>query len=136
MSEEPRLFVTHLTMDGTLTDPYSANDGSFVGADAPTFGEGYDCALPGAVELDGEDDYVVLAHTQNMPIVTKSAFTVAMWVNGPPQMDLRVFAEGSSSSNSPVFTIGSDNTGSTGRLDMYIRDASGTAHLSHFKSQG
>ena len=49
-----------------------------------------------------------------------------MWVRGLPQNDRRIYSEGSSTNNRPLLTLGTANTGANGKLDVFIRTASGT----------
>ena len=127
--------VSHFSFDGDLLDPVSGNDGTFVGADAATFVEGYDGTADGAVSFDGVDDFVNVAQTAGLPLTDEPSFTVAMWVKAASQNDKRVFSEGSDSDNSPLYNIGSDNTGNTGALDIFIRRDSGNGTaVGHFKT--
>ena len=73
--------VSHFSFDGDLLDPISGNDGTFVGADAATFVEGYDGTAEGAVSFDGVDDFVNVAQVSNLPLADHAEFSVAMWVN-------------------------------------------------------
>src|SRR5690606_6451299 len=51
------------------------------------------------------------------------------------QIDRRIFAEGSTESNNPLFTLGTDNVeGGSDRLDIFIRDNNGTAQVNHSDS--
>lgn len=132
-SEAP-LRISHWSFDGDLLDPESANDGTFIGEAAPPFVQGYDCADPGALEFDGTDDYVLVAQTSNLPLYNKSAFTIAMWLNGLPQVDRRVWSEGSSTSNNPLFNLGTESTGATGALDFFLRNDTGGMIATHVLS--
>jgi hypothetical protein len=78
----------------------------------------------GALAFDGVDDMVVVKQNSGLPIYnngTDNAFSVAMWVKGGPQNDMRVFSEGSTSSNNPLYNLGTQNAGATGQFDVYIR---------------
>jgi len=80
----------------------------------------------GALAFDGVDDIVVLNQNSGLPIYnngTDNAFSVAMWVKGGPQNDMRIFSEGSTTSNNPLFNLGTQNAGATGQFDVYIRPA-------------
>ncbi|MGH9360737.1 MAG: LamG-like jellyroll fold domain-containing protein, partial [Thermoanaerobaculia bacterium] len=61
---------------------------------------------------------------------------VALWVKGGTQADRRVFSEGSSTSQSPLFTIGTEWTGATGQVDVLIRASNGSAIVNHRLSRG
>ena len=93
--------------------------------------------LGGALAFDGVDDIVVVEQSSGLPIYnngTDNAYSVAMWVKGGPQPDRRVFSEGSTSSNNPLFNLGTQNAGATGQFDVYIRPDTGTT-LNHPHSQ-
>jgi hypothetical protein len=91
----------------------------------------------GALAFDGVDDMVVVEQNSGLPIYnngTDDAYSVAMWVKGGPQPDMRVFSEGSTSDNNPLFNLGTQNAGDTGQFDVYIRPDTGTT-LNHPLSQ-
>jgi hypothetical protein len=92
----------------------------------------------GALAFDGVDDIVVVNQDSGFPIYnngTDNAYSVAMWVKGGPQNDMRVFSEGSTTSNTPLFNMGTHNSASpTGQFAMYIRPDTGTT-LNHPLSQ-
>ena len=76
------------TFDGDLTDAQpSGNDGTFhsiMGLD-PVFVEGYDETVEGAVRFDGLDqNFVEAAQNKGLPIYANPAYSVCLWVNGPP----------------------------------------------------
>jgi hypothetical protein len=127
--------VSHFTFDAALNDAGPAgNHGSFVGAEAPPFVQGFDCAAPGALRFDGVDDYVGVARNADLPLSQRSVFSIALWVRGLPQPDRRVFSEGSTTNNNTLFNLGTDNTGMTGALDFFLRNGAGTAIAPHVKS--
>ena len=128
--------AAYWSLDGTLAEWHGVSDGRFFGGAQPTYTEGFDGKPQGALLLDGTDDYVEIPAGGACPVFNLPAYTVAMWVKGLPQPDYRVYSEGSGSSNSPLFNIGTDNTGATGAVDIYIRTDSGDAVVSHVKSQG
>lgn len=136
VGDAPRLLISHWSFDGDLLDPISGNDGTFVGKPAPPFRPGYDCTVDGALQFDGVADYVVVAQTKDLPISRKAAFSVALWVKGPPQGDRRVFSEGSTAANAQLFNIGTDNLGTTGAADIFIRDDANVAIVPHVHSTG
>ena len=126
--------VSHFTFDGTLEDQGpGGNDGTFFGGE-PVFVEGYDGTPNGALSFDGIDDYVDVSHVSGLPIYAEPSFTIALWVKGLPQPDRRVFSESSSTNNSPLFNIGTDSSGATGVVDIYIRADDGTQVVRHRKS--
>ena len=58
-----------------------------------------------------------------LPANKHESFTISMWsqVDGNGQNDLRVFSEGNTANNTPLFNIGTDNGGVSGAVDLYIR---------------
>ena len=122
--------VAHLALDGNLLDPVGGNDGSVVGGGAVDFVEGHDGTAGGAVRfVDGDGTVVRLAHTAGLPLNNHTAFSIAMWVRGPAQRDKRVFSEGSTTNGTPLFNLGTHNSGANGALDAFIRPASPTRHV-------
>ncbi|MHC4741056.1 MAG: LamG domain-containing protein [Planctomycetota bacterium] len=96
-----------------------ANHGTLVGD--PEFVAG---KVDGALEFDGAGDIVDIKQNTGLPIYnngTDGAYSITMWVKGGPQPDMRVFSEGSRSSNNPLFNLGTQNAGTTGQFDVYIR---------------
>ncbi|MCP4454884.1 MAG: LamG domain-containing protein, partial [Planctomycetes bacterium] len=58
---------------------------------------------------------------------TDNAYSVALWVKGGPQNDMRIFSEGSTETNTPLLNLGTHNSGSpTGQFATYIRPETGT----------
>ncbi len=133
--ERPARLVSLWSLDGRFDDDAGPNDGRFVGG-APRWVDGFDGTPGGALRLDGASEYVAVAQNDVLPVFNRPAYTVSMWVRGLPQADRRVFSEGSSTNNSPVFNIGVDVTGATGAVDIFIRDAAGAALVSHRRSAG
>src|SRR5688572_7295534 len=129
--------VSHWTLNGDLLDSGPAgNHGSFV-TGTPVFGDGFDGTAGGAVTFNGTSDLISAAYTSGLPISAQSAFSVAMWVKGPIQLDKRVFSEGSSASNAPLFNIGTDSTAApntAGRVDILIRNDANSSIVNHRKS--
>jgi len=123
--------VLHLPMnegEGSIVYDYSryGNNGQIIGANWTTgkFGK--------ALSFDGVDDYVDVG---NIAIHNQPSYTITMWVKGPPgQKDKRVFSEGSTSSDTPIFTIGTDVSGTSGKLDIHIRADDETTELYHQKT--
>lgn len=64
---------------------------------------------------------------EDLPIYNKPSFTVSLWVNGDPnQTDRRVYSEGATGNNNPLFNLGTDHYGTSSSLDSFIRNNSGT----------
>ncbi len=136
--------VGYYTLDGNFLDSSGNNNhGTLIG------GAAYDGSVPGAigagqsVSFDGAagtyGNIQNAAQTGGLAITTAPSFTVAMWVNSAiTGTDDRIFSEGSSSNNNPLFNIGNTNNGSApnaGSVDVYIRAANGTA-FGHAYSAG
>ncbi len=69
-----------------------------------------------------------------LPANQYPGFTVAMWVRGSHtnQADRRVFAEGSTNSNNPLYGIGTHTTmGGGPQVDLYIRNNDGSVPVDH-----
>lgn len=71
---------------------------------------------------------------EDLPITSKSNFSVSFWVNGPVQSDHRVYSEASTAQNNTLFNIGTHNGGTDGTVDIYIRSDSGALNLDHIHS--
>jgi hypothetical protein len=121
---------------GTVASDSSGNNnhGTVMG-DAFWVAEG---KVGGALAFDGVDDIVVVTQASGLPIYnngTDNAYSIAMWVMGGPQNDMRVFSESSSTSNNPLFNMGTHNSATpTGQYAAYIRPDTGTT-LNHPLSQ-
>ena len=130
--------VAHLSFDessGTTAADSSGNDnhGDVVGDAQWVAGK-----VGGALAFDGVDDMVVVNQNSGLPIYnngTDNAYSGALWVKGGPQNDMRIFSEGSTSSNTPLLNLGTHNsTSPTGQFAAYIRPDAGTT-LNHPLSQ-
>ncbi|HVR76441.1 MAG TPA: LamG-like jellyroll fold domain-containing protein, partial [Planctomycetota bacterium] len=133
----PRIFLSHWELDGDVLDSQPAgNHGTFAGAPDATFGPDRDGTPSSALQLDGMDDYVLVSRQSGLPLYDNHEFSVAMWVNGLPQPDRRVWSESSSENNAPLFNIGTHNGGASGQVDIFVRDASGAVVLAHALSAG
>ncbi len=109
--------VADLPLDGhTLDISVNENNGTFSGdAAGPTFVAGFNGNPNGAILFDGIDDRVDVTHAAGLPLTDHPAFTVMMWVKGDGVAfdDRRVFSEGSSSNNTPLFNLGTTRSGAT-----------------------
>jgi len=126
--------LSHWPLNGDLDDIVGGNDGEFFGDIEAEYTEGYDGTEDGAVLLDGVDDYIKVTYSQGLPLYDYEAFSVAMWVKGLPQPDNRIFAESSSQSGTPLYTLGTDRAGTTGVVDMYVRGDNGQAAVNHWQT--
>ncbi len=89
----------------------------------------------GALAFDGADDMVVVNQNGGLPIYnngTDNTYSVAMWVKGGPQNDMRIFSEGSTTSGTPLLNLGTQDSG---QFASYIRPDTGTIS-NHPLSQG
>jgi hypothetical protein len=130
--------VAYLSFDensGTTAADGSGNNnhGSVVGGAQWVAGK-----VGGALAFDGVDDMVVLNQNVGLPIYnngTDNAYSVALWVKGAPQNDMRIFSEGSTISGTPLVNLGTHNSATpTGQFASYIRPDTGTT-LNHPLSQ-
>jgi hypothetical protein len=81
-----------------------------------------------ALEFDGSSQYIRVTQNSGLPIYNDTSYSVCGWVKAPAQDDKRIFAEGSSASNSPLLTIGSGHA-SQSKLGMLVRNDAGTILL-------
>jgi hypothetical protein len=95
-------------------------------------------ARSNALAFNGVDSFLTRTNepTALLPAYNYPAYTIAMWVkgNGTNQSDKRVFSESSNITNNPLFTIGTDNTGTSGVVDIFLRFNNGGNPLNHKKS--
>jgi hypothetical protein len=110
-------------LDGSLAGA-GAGAATFAGG-ATVYVEDHEGRPGGALRFDGVDDSARLPTGGALPGYSRPAFTVALWVRGSPQSDKRVYSEGSSSNNTPLFTLGTDAGGGSGRVDVFVRFAGG-----------
>jgi hypothetical protein len=87
--------------------------------------------------LDGNTQYLVrtLDPTNALPAYRYPAYTVSMWVSGyyTNQGDRRVWCEGSTNSNTPLISLGTDNAATNAHLDVFIRNNDGITPHNHRK---
>ena len=71
-----------------------------------------------------------------LPAYNFPAYSVALWVkgNGVGQSDRRVFSQASTTNRNPIASIGTDNSGTTGVVDIFLRNDSFVTSLNHRKS--
>ena len=122
--------VAHLSFDEN--SGATAADGSGNGNHGDVVGDAVWVAgkVGGALAFDGVDDMVVVNQNSGLPIYnngTDNAYSVALWVKGVPQNDMRIFSEGSTTTNTPLLNLGTHNSGTpTGQFATYIRPETGT----------
>jgi hypothetical protein len=135
---EPAILLSRLPFNGDTLDAEPAgNDGTYLGEPQAPFLRGYDCTNGGALRFDGTNDFLELEQAARLPIHKRLAYSVAMWVKGPSgQIDRRVFSESSRTNRTPLFNIGTDSTGATGTVDLFLRSDAGQTPLAHVRSAG
>ncbi len=62
------------------------------------------------------------AFAGGVPVYDTTNYSVSLWVNGAPASATRVFAEASTNSATPLFTIAEDASGSLGKVSLLIRN--------------
>jgi parallel beta-helix repeat protein len=124
---------------GVITDTLTitSNDPDEPNVEVILIGEGVfeTDTFPGnALEFDGTDDYVRVAHNSGLPIYYYSSdhkFTISMWVKGNGQDGKRVFSEGYDNYSNSLFTIG---TTDEGKVKVFIQMQNGTVLLNQISS--
>lgn len=76
----------------------------------------------------------IAAAADELPINKHRSFTVAFWASADyrGQSDRRLFSEGSTTSNDPLFTIGTHSSATSGVVDLYIRQ--GGEQVNHVRT--
>jgi hypothetical protein len=127
--------VGYYPLDGDFNDASgNGNDGTMFGGvsygtGATAIGGGQAAVFDGAAGTYG-------ALNTGLNLSGRANFSVAMWVMGGPGSDDRVFSEGSSTNNNPLFNVGTHNTGADGTVDFYIRNGDAAQTLNHYHSPG
>ena len=122
---------SYYSFDGTLADDAGENNASLIGGSAD-YASGFDGTPGGAIDLSGAQT-ASLGTSSGFPVFNEPEFTIAMWVRGTAQQDKRIYSEGSSTSNTPLYTLGTDNNGGSAKLDFFLRTPSSTI-ANHVKS--
>jgi hypothetical protein len=130
--------VAYFPLDGDFLDASgNGNDGtmfggvSYAGDSAAAIGGGQSAVFDGAAGTYG-------AVNTGLGVSGNANFTVSMWVkgDGTANSDDRVFSEGQSTNNNPLFNVGTHNGGADGTVDIYIRNGGGGTTLNHGHSPG
>lgn len=116
------------------------NNGTFFGGtayveDAPTaLGGGKSVSFDGLAGTYG----AINPGTGGMAITALPVYSVSMWVkgDGTANSDDRVFSEGMTTNNNPLFNVGTHNTSADGTVDFYIRNGGGAFTYGHAYSLG
>jgi hypothetical protein len=114
------------------------NNGVFFGGttyetDSPAvLGAGKSVAFDGLAGTYG----VINQDTGGLALTSKVNFTVSMWVkgDGTANSDDRIFSEGMTTDNTPLFNVGTHNASADGTVDIFVR--TGAATLNHEHSPG
>ena len=129
--------VAYFPLDGNFDDASgNGNNGTMFGG--VTYGDGASAIGGGqAAIFDGAAGTYGAVNT-GLNLSGKANFSVAMWVSGDGTVgsDDRVFSEGSSTNNNPLFNIGTHNQGADGTVDFYIRNGAAAQTLNHYHSPG
>jgi len=136
------LCTTHATLlayyplNGDFNDASgNGNDGVFMGG--TNYSDDTPAVLNGgkSVAFDGlPGTYgVIQPDADGLAITALPIFSGSMWVKGlgTANSDDRIFSEGLSANNNPLFNIGTHNSSANGALDIYIRNGSGAETLGH-----
>ena len=127
-------FLSHWRFDGDTLDSQPAeNHGNYQGVVGPTFVAGVD---GDALQLDGIDNLVQVDQIEDLPLYANPAFSIAMWVRGLPQPDFRIWSEASALNRTPLYNLGTENTGNTGQLDFFVRGDDNAVAVPHAHSEG
>jgi len=116
------------------------NDGVFLGGityendSPPQLGAGKSVAFDGLAGTFGSINPL----SGGLALTSKTNFTVSMWVKGDGTLnsDDRIFSEGMSTDNNPLFNVGTHNTSADGSVDIYIRNGGGPETFGHAYSPG
>ena len=92
-----------------------------------------------SVNFDGvAGTYINVTQNAMLPITMQSVFSISMWVKGDGTVDNaddRIFSEGMTTNNTPLFNLGTQNSGADGRFDFYYRNGGNTS-TGHLYSVG
>jgi hypothetical protein len=89
-----------------------------------------------AFQFNGTNSLLERIHNPGdaLPIYNHPNFTLSLWVNGLPQADKRVYAEGLTTSVTPIFDLGTHNGAADGTVDIFIRSDANVASPNHAHS--
>jgi hypothetical protein len=106
----------------TTPDLYSRNDMRLVNMDV---NNEYPGLFGVCYNFNGVDEYAY--RLGGFPIYNNPGYSVALWVNGNGigQSDRRFFAESSTNFTNPLFVFGTQATGATAVVRVYIRNDAG-----------
>jgi len=87
--------------------------------------------------FDGTTTYLTNLHgtsrvATGLPIYNAGSYTIAMWVQGPPQTNNYLFSEGSTSANNPILILQTAREqANSNKFDIIIRNDTGSVRLNH-----
>jgi hypothetical protein len=138
--------IGYWNLDGDFNDSSgNGNTGTLFG------GASYSASVPAAlgagssVAFDGAaGTYGSINHGTGLAVTTLPTYTVSMWVNGDAALagndnvDDRIFSEGMTTNENPLFNVGTRNNTNAPRgvVDIYIRNGQGAQTLGHVYSPG
>jgi len=128
--------VGYYPLDGDFQDASgNGNHGTLVGAGTAysgsvptTVGGGQSVSFPEAAGHYGNIQNA--AQSGGLALTTLPSFSVSMWVNGvgTANRDDRIFSEGMTTNNNPLFNIGTHSSGANGTVDVFIRNGGAFGH--------
>ena len=93
-----------------------------------------------AMSFDGFFTYLSYragAVDTGLPVSRSPEYTIMFWtkglVAGTGATDDRVFSESYSQSNNPLVNVGTNNTGASNTVNIYVRDLGGAARVNHLQ---
>ncbi len=146
---DPQMLVAHFPFDGSVADASgNGNDGKFMRQPtgtptpapveiAPVFVDGHDGTASGALQFDGSattaagQQYLEVLQAKGLPLSMHDDLTITLWVKGLVQTDKRMFSEGTTTSNTPLYNVGTHNTGANGKADIFVRSLAATYNHSY-----
>ena len=128
--------VAYYPLDGDFQDASgNGNHGTLVGGNTgysnsvpASIGGGQSASFPGTAGHYGNIQNA--AQSGGLALTALSSFSVSMWVNGDGTVnrDDRIFSEGMTTNNNPLFNVGTHSSGANGTVDIYIRNGSAFGH--------
>ena len=128
--------VAYYPLDGDFQDASgNGNHGTLVGGNTgysnsvpASIGGGQSVSFPGTAGHYGNIQNA--AQSGGLALTALSSFSVSMWVNGDGTVnrDDRIFSEGMTTNNNPLFNVGTHSSGANGTVDIYIRNGSAFGH--------
>jgi hypothetical protein len=130
--------VSYWAMDtnnaGLTPDASFLNDLTLMGSPTVVAGQ-----IGNAIQLNATTDYLTINHgTANadtgLPIFGARSYTICLWVKGPNNTGKALFTEGNTNSTGPLVILQTPGSGTSGKLDVILRNDQGTVFLNHVQS--